>query len=480
VRFDTPLALAQALVPNAYVEPFDPLRDYRALTTLATWCIRLSPRVGIDYELAQAHRTHLLLHAPKEQYGIVIDLTGTERFHGQRIGSLERLVEQLYEIFKRRAHIALTPTIGSAWALSRYGAAFAPRVISHPHTLATALMDLPVEALRLSHDSLKAVGRVGITTIGELVRIPHHTLAQQFGKHTLFRVRQAYGEIDEGFETIEEQRTFVSSRIFEPPLIKRQSITHAITHLFRDIIEQLIGQRKRARYFRLTISETNAHTIQKELPLRSASNDPAHLLSIIEPIIDGITFFGEVREIILSADQIEVCTDEQRTFSASPTVDTSQKARQELLNNLCMRIGKDRVTFATLHQSYIPERSFSYQPVLQEALLKERATPYNDYTRPPYSLAERPSHIFQHPEQITTLAMLPDRPPSFIQWRGKRLSIVAGRGPERIAPEWWFDNLQETTASERDYFTVQDELGRWLWVYRENRTHSWFIHGIWV
>jgi protein ImuB len=84
--------------------------------------------------------------------------------------------------------------------------------------------------------------------------------------------------------------------------------------------------------------------------------------------------------------------------------------------------------------------------------------------------------------------MLPDKPPSWISWRGERLNIVSGFGPERIAPEWWHGNLSEQKAldlklAERDYFTLQDNQGRWLWVFRANlndTSQNWFIHGVWT
>jgi protein ImuB len=75
--------------------------------------------------------------------------------------------------------------------------------------------------------------------------------------------------------------------------------------------------------------------------------------------------------------------------------------------------------------------------------------------------------------------MLPDKPPSRIQWRGKHLSIISGTGPERIAPEWWRTHLHNDSFVGRDYFTIQDDAGRWLWVFRETRTQRWFVHGVW-
>lgn len=95
----------------------------------------------------------------------------------------------------------------------------------------------------------------------------------------------------------------------------------------------------------------------------------------------------------------------------------------------------------------------------------------------------RPTRLLPYPEQIETMAVLPDQPPVVITWRGKRRRIVRADGPERIFGEWW----QRPTEMEavRDYFVVEDEQGERLWVYRSGDgvdlatgSHKWFLHGI--
>jgi protein ImuB len=188
-------------------------------------------------------------------------------------------------------------------------------------------------------------------------------------------------------------------------------------------------------------------------------------------------FCGEIHAIRLQARFMGQTTPAQRSFTGRSD-DPSEIARsyKELLNSFSIRIGKDRVSIASLHHSYIPEHSFSYTSAItgntsDTPSVMEHAAPYN--------LKERPSTLFAKPERITTIAMLPDKPPSFIQWRKKHLPIIYGIGPERIAPEWWRGDLQRENFSTRDYFTVQDRSGRWLWVFRDQQTQEWFVHGVW-
>ena len=135
--------------------------------------------------------------------------------------------------------------------------------------------------------------------------------------------------------------------------------------------------------------------------------------------------------------------------------------------------------------------------------------------------------LLERPEPITVIAMTPDGPPSWFRWRGMEQRIVTSTGPERIAGEWWRGRHEGTearrhevkTASKgesyaraygrfmlgreycpptsrvlapkpqapspkpsptRDYFKIQDERGRWLWIYRVLESGRWFVHGLWA
>ncbi|MFO0416103.1 MAG: hypothetical protein ACK5Y6_02335, partial [Pseudomonadota bacterium] len=195
---------------------------------------------------------------------------------------------------------------------------------------------------------------------------------------------------------------------------------------------------------------------------------------IIQPIIDSISFCGEVRMISIEAQELVYATPIQTSFHTqhSPQSEAIARAYTELLNSFSVRIGKDRVLRARLTQSHIPERAFSYSSAIESY---QTSPPI-----PSYAPSERPTILFSQPEPISTIALLPDKPPSWIRWRSTNLPVTIGVGPERIAPEWWRGEIGKRLFAERDYFKVQDGAGRWLWVYRDQTTQTWFVHGVWT
>jgi protein ImuB len=57
---------------------------------------------------------------------------------------------------------------------------------------------------------------------------------------------------------------------------------------------------------------------------------------------------------------------------------------------------------------------------------------------------------------------------------GRQHGVRQCFGPERIAGAWW-----RGERFVRDYYRLQDESGRWLWVFRERFAGRWFVHGWW-
>jgi hypothetical protein len=139
---------------------------------------------------------------------------------------------------------------------------------------------------------------------------------------------------------------------------------------------------------------------------------------------------------------------------------------------------------------------------------------------------DRPSRLWDVPEPARVIALFPEGPPAWIEWRGRGRAVIASRGPERIALPWWreklknrkvekskslsmvdcrlsigklpeprapaldakcpgsaratLQNVETSNPKGRDYYEVQDEDGRWLWLFRNRGSGEWFVQGEWT
>jgi protein ImuB len=64
------------------------------------------------------------------------------------------------------------------------------------------------------------------------------------------------------------------------------------------------------------------------------------------------------------------------------------------------------------------------------------------------------------------------RPPTVLIYQSKSERVTQTWGPERIETGWW---RGRTTC--RDYWRVETETGKHLWVFRDLRKRKWFVQG---
>jgi protein ImuB len=73
----------------------------------------------------------------------------------------------------------------------------------------------------------------------------------------------------------------------------------------------------------------------------------------------------------------------------------------------------------------------------------------------------------------------PARPCAAFHWRGRAHRVTAAIGPERIAPEWWFDD-PDWRSGLRDYWQIVTTRGERLWLFQAHGgqvSGGWFCQG---
>ncbi len=492
-----PLAFALARLPkDAQTFPLRADKDFALLHRLARWALKFSPLVAIDSELIAAAKENSLALASPLHYGFHIDLTGTERVNGGE----ETVLNRLEQVFRSRAlscSLAVTPSLGASWALSRFGTKGRIIIEDRPGietSLQEALAPLPVESLRLDTETSESLHLLGITRIEQLLALPPKKLGIRFPQAQgpqgiLTRLRQALGTQNELLSFIHPPTIIRESRRFEVPLTNHSSIEHALLELLHNIFETLLREGKTTRALIIEIVSLNRERqpciTRKELTFCHATRDRNHARSVITPLIESIQAAEGVIALHLTARLTSRAKSLQHQLikdhsMSGGTFEQENENVQELMNHLVTRLGSDRVLRVEHSASYLPEASFGYRSITSPSRRSE------DSAITHRLFMKRPSYLFNAPQPISAIAMLPDKPPSQLTWQGQRLKVTSAEGPERICLEWWQHSLstsQVTTHgnhASRDYFRVQDQTGRWLWVFRDNAAKNWFIHGMWV
>ncbi|MCC6678290.1 MAG: DNA polymerase Y family protein [Phycisphaerales bacterium] len=468
------LAHARSLLAEGvalHSELHRPDRDAAALRGLACWALRYSPLV-----------------APDGPDGLLIDITGTERVHRGEVRLIRAAASEIHRLgFAVR--VAAASTFGCAWGVARFGAHDLSRV--PPGREREALRGLPAAALRIDERTLQGLGEVGIITVGHVLDLPRASLAARFDGSLLLGVLRAIGEAPEAIDPVRPSPPARCEMMFDGPTGHWESVEAAARRVLGELAGELAQRERGLRRLDVELLRPRAAPTPIRIDLSRPSRAAKHLWSLLRARLERVDLGDGVEGVVLTASRTARLRHEQRGSEALGADDAraTEAAWGELVDTLAGRLGADQVVRIEPVESHLPERAFRERSAM-EAMQRG---PARAVTR-----AARPTVLFRRPERADAMAVTPDGPILSLGWRGRRWKVVSCIGPERIGQEWWRweppagDGEGEAAGRRsrvrrggtaappgRDYFIVQTEGGRWLWVCRHVGTGRWFVHGEW-
>lgn len=429
------LADARAICPDLSTRPADLVREAAALASLCRWAGRYGPMV-----------------AKEGADGLVADISGVPHLFGGEQALRDDLQAQL-ERMGLQAVSAIAGTRGAAHALARHGGGIVP-----DGRLAEGIGALPVAALRIDHATASALGRVGLARIADLVGQPRAPLARRFGAGLVLRLDQALGIQPEPLAADRDPVHFGVRMTLPDPIGKQEDVMAGLIRLLDRLCAKLAEHHLGARRLRLELGRVDRSGVQIDIGLARPMRDASRIAALFAKGVNEVDAGFGIESLRLVAPVTEPLAPEQ--ISAGPAV-RGADALADLLSALGNRIGFDRVLRLLPGDSLIPERSFRIAPAAYAAA---EAVPHR--TGP-----ARPITLFP-PEPVTASG----HPPARFRWRRMSFSTLRATGPERIAPEWWFDDPNWRTGL-RDYWRIDTCEGPRLWLFHTPQSPGWYAQG---
>lgn len=430
------LADSHAICPDLATRPADLAREATALATLRRWTGRYSPMVGTD-----------------GVDGLIADISGVPHLFGGE----EELREDLQARMERAGLAtvsAIAGTRGAAHALARHGGG-----IVADGQLAIGIGHLPVTALRVDHDTAEALARMGLSRIADLIPLPRAPLARRFGQGLVLRLDQALGAQAEPVAAEPDAPHFGVRMTLPEPIGLQTDVMAGLARLLEQLCVKLALHRRGARRVRLELRRVDHGTAVVEIGLARPMRDPIRIAALFAKGVDEVESGFGIDALRLSAPLSEALAPEQ--IGGGPSI-RHEDALADLLSSLGNRIGFDRVQRLLPADSLIPERSFLLAPAAYSAPepISRRGGP------------GRPITLF--PPELVTAAS--GTPPASFRWRRMRFTTLRATGPERITPEWWFDDPAWRTGL-RDYWRIETQEGPRLWLFTTPQTREWYLQG---
>ena len=432
------LADARAICPDLATRTADLAREAQALASLRRWAGRYAPMVASD--------------GPD---GLMADISGVPHLFGGEADLREDLHARL-ERAGLHASSAIAGTRGAAHALARHGGG-----IVADGQLAIGIGHLPITALRVDSDTAAALSRVGLMRIADLIPMPRAPLARRFGAGLVMRLDQALGAHAEPVAAEPDAPHFGVRMTLPDPIGLQSDVMAGLARLLERLCAKLAATHMGARRVRFELRRVDRGAAVVEIGLARPMRDPLRIAALFAKGVDEIDAGFGIDALRLSAPLTEPLAPEQ---IGGPAV-RHEDALSDLLSSLGNRIGFDRVLRLLPADSLLPERSFMLAPAAYSA--PEAA--------PPSRGPARPITLFP-PEPVTATA---GTPPASFRWRRMRFTTLRAMGPERITPEWWFDD-PAWRSGLRDYWRVETHEGPRLWLFATPQVagaQDWYAQG---
>lgn len=434
VRVGMPVNSALALVPELVIEARNVLLEDRALRRLASWAGQFTPAVSIQPGSA-----------------LLLEIQGSLRlFNG--LDALRAAVAAGLEALGHQVRMACATTARAALWLARAGVG---RPARNSLELRPALAGVHVRHLGWPARTVQALLQMGLTTVGDCVRLPREGFARRFGPGCQRELDQALGRHPEPQQFHVPPARFSAELELPVETSDQPLLLEGFQQLFTQLGQALQSRQASVRAVRCRLVHPDGRETRLRLGLQQAAGQStaANLLpGLLRLRLEAGTLPSAVSSLVLQANlesgQLMAGTDLLGQWLQP------DGGLHALLERLRARLGEPAVQGFALRAEHRPESAWRAVP---DPLAEAGATTLLTADR------SRPVWLLPAPALLGMVAGQP-------AWRGP-LSML--HGPERIESGWW-----DGGDVRRDYYRASNPQGAMLWVYQDLRSQAWFLQGV--
>jgi protein ImuB len=358
--------------------------------------------------------------------------------------------------------VALAPTPLAALVAARVGKPF---VVMELARLVGQLIPLPLAALRWEQETLERLARMGVRTIGQVLRLPRAGFARRFGTDSLAVLDRLSGRSADLRERFHARERFRRRRELSYELENQTAILGALAPLLAELGKFLESRQCGVMKLECLLRHRHAEPTSCVLRLAAPVADVDRLTELLGERLSALTLPEPVRSCELRSSSLV-----RRVFSSNSVWQPGEYGggagteATDLIERLRARLGPEAVYGLQVLPGHRPENAWG----VREPSASNATVPLGDGQHSRHGDAlrsfRRPMWLLPEPRRLSERDGLPRR-------RGP-LRLLGE--PERIETGWW-----DGGDIARDYYTATDLRGVRLWIFRERTApHRWFLHGV--
>jgi protein ImuB len=427
----TPAAGASSSRPRArqlwYAVVFPELLAAQAAATLQRLCLH-----------AQTFTSLVSIEPPN---ALLLEIRGSVKL----FGSLQKLhadIDACWQRLELPARSATTPsTLASLW-LARAGKAVHG---NDAGMLPAQLSEVPLVCTAWEREVLQTLNAMGVTKVGELLRLPRAGLARRLGPALVQALDIAVGAQPAPRRAFVPKERFRARSDFETEVENAAYLEKALEPLIGRCARFLRERQSGVQRLRLRLRHREGPATELTLGLASITSERRRLMDVAVQKLTRLELEAPVRGIELISGSLRALSAASLdAFSGMTAAGTSGRdTAPQLVERLRARLGEEAVYGFCLIPEHRPEAAWRRVRELRTAASEQTLA----------AQMPRPVWLLQEP--------LPLPKPDILQ------------GPERIESGWW-----DGKGVARDYYVARRHHGAKLWVFQERHSKRWYLHGV--
>ncbi len=327
----------------------------------------------------------------------------------------------------------------------------------------TTARDVPLARLDIDAKLRDALARLGVTTLGQMVRLPGGGILERFGKQAFTLYQLAAGQRWDPLVATRPREALQEHVLLDDEEFDVERIMFIVKAALDRLLATLVSQRRAvtALYveLRLKLSVAQSQLQTECVKPAAATLDSAALARLVHLRISGAAApIAPVSEIRLWADDVAATNEQLALFAQAPR--RNLRAANEALARLRAELGEDAVVRAVLRAGHLPEASFGWERIAATQV----AAPTTRAIRPLVRRVHSRAQVL--PSQSTSM-----RDDGWLIASLEHGAVVRIAGPYVVSGGWWASDVH------REYHYAQTRRGDCLWVYYDRGRQRWFWQG---
>ncbi len=394
---------------------------------------------------------------------LLLEIKGSVKLFGS-LTELHARMDAAWSGLELRAQGAIAPTALAALWCARVGKR---ACIEEPGLLTGELAQLPLGCTAWDIERLQTLHSMGVTRVGELLRLPRAGLARRLGPAAVLDLDMALARQPAPRRAFIPRERFRERCDFEAEIETVVYLQKALEPVIDRCARFLRDRQAGVQALELRLRHRVKPMTRVRLGLASITGERRRLADVLDGRLDRLQLSAPVRGM-------ELLSGSLRPLSAA-SVDafaggmSAGEAVPHLVERLRARLGEAAVYGVIAVAEHRPEAAWQRVQELSLSASTVRAAAVQAAGMPASGVQDdmpRPVWLLEAPLPLP--AELQPTPQG---------SLILEQGPERIESGWW-----DGKDVARDYYIARRVQGgrqgaRW-WVFQERRTKSWYLHGV--